>query len=362
MKIAITHPYSWPEVRRGAERIIVETARALAARGHRVTVFSSGSVPGRSEAGGVDMVRFLRRFADPNRHERWFGWRLLPRLAAGRFDAVHSLMPYDAEAALRTRRIGGHRVVYEEMGLPSAQFWDGRPDRSTRERLCKEVDVYGCMSQFALEYYEREWHRRGALIPGGVRLDEFRPADERTQRPTVLFSGAIGEPRKGVATLLEALAIASRQVPDIRLWLSGPGDAQSFLTSAPAEAQARTEVLPLGEPNGQGARYAAAWATALPSTFDSFGMVLVESLACGTPIVVANHGAPPELISPGTGAICEPNDPASLATSILSALELATDPATAARCRSSVAGFDWDTGLAPRLEALYQGADPADNA
>src|SRR5207244_5414092 len=90
MKVAITHPYSWPEVRRGAERIMVETGRALAARGHEVTVFTAGGAPGRDRHGGITTVRYRRVFVTPQRHERWFGWRVFPDLVRGRFDAVHS--------------------------------------------------------------------------------------------------------------------------------------------------------------------------------------------------------------------------------------------------------------------------------
>ncbi len=68
MKLAVTHPYSWPEVRRGAERIIVETARSMAARGHTVTVFTAGAVASRTESDGVTTVKLQRQHDDPNQH------------------------------------------------------------------------------------------------------------------------------------------------------------------------------------------------------------------------------------------------------------------------------------------------------
>jgi glycosyltransferase involved in cell wall biosynthesis len=87
-------------------------------------------------------------------------------------------------------------------------------------------------------------------------------------------------------------------------------------------------------------------------------MVLVESLACGTPIVVADHSAPPELVAPGIGSVCRPEDPDSLAASILEALTLTRDPNTVDRCRAAATAYDWSEALAPRLEALYRnGAD-----
>ena len=82
VKVAITHPYSWPEVRRGAERITVESSRALAARGHDVTLFSAGAEASTTRTDGFTLVRFKRVFEQPHWHERWFGWRLLPALCA----------------------------------------------------------------------------------------------------------------------------------------------------------------------------------------------------------------------------------------------------------------------------------------
>jgi phosphatidylinositol alpha-mannosyltransferase len=351
--VALTHPYSWPEVRRGAERIIVETARALAGRGHEVTILTSGSRPGRARRDGVTTVTFRRRLADAHRHERWFGLRLLPNLAVGRFDVVHSFMPYDTVAAIRTRRVGGHRTVYDEMGIPIDAWWTGRPEAGARRRIVRDVDVYGCMSRFALDALERECGRRGVLIPGGVRLSEFAPAPAREPVPTFLFSGALDEPRKGVADLLAALALVSEVEPAARVWLSGPGDPGPMLAAAPESARQRVDVLPLGEPGEQAARYGRAWATVLPSVNESFGMVLLESLACGTPIVVTNDAAPQELVRPGTGVVCEPADPSSLAKALLEATELATRDETVERCRRSAADYDWDEGLAPRLEAIY---------
>lgn len=358
MRVALTHAYSWPEVRRGAERIIVALSTALAERGHEVWVFTAGRRPERRRDDvGVTWVRLRRVFRDPLRHERDFGLRLVPLLARGRFDAVHSLGPRDAVAALRARRLGArHRTVYTNLGIPVRSWWDARPDGRAQARVVREIDVYGCMSRYALEVLRAEYGREGALTPGGVDLDTFRPAAAREPRPTILFSGALTEPHKGVATLLAAIPEVAAAEPDVQVWLSGPGDPTPLLASAPAEARARTTVLPLGEPQSQHERYGRAWVTTLPSWGDSFGMVMVESLACGTPIVPSDDSALPELVRPGlTGALCEPGDPASLARALLAGLELARRPETVAACRTSAEPFDWRRSIAPLCEQLYAG-------
>jgi glycosyltransferase involved in cell wall biosynthesis len=83
-------------------------------------------------------------------------------------------------------------------------------------------------------------------------------------------------------------------------------------------------------------------------------MVLLESLACGTPIVTTDHGAPQELVTPTTGAVGRAGDPESLADALGRALELARDPLTVKACRATAEPYDWDTGIAPLLEELYQ--------
>lgn len=356
MKIAITHPYSWPEVRRGAERIVAETARALANRGHDVTVLTSGYASGRTVEAGVTIVR-LRRFTErAGRHERSFGYRIVPHLIRGRYDIVHSMMMWDAYGATRSRRLGGHRVVYDEMGIPYKWFWDEHGDRDTQAYLTQHVDVYGCMSKHALDTLRNDWGREGVLIPGGVRLDQFQVATEREPQPTILFSGALTEPRKGLDLLLAAVALLVQDVPDLRVWLSGPGDPSEILARAPQAAQDAVEVLPLGGPEDQGRRYQRAWVTTLPSRFDSFGMVLIESLASGTPIAVLDDAAPPQFVTPQTGAIAKVDDPVSLAGALRRALELGAQPETAARCRDFASQYDWEAKIAPLLERIYMEA------
>jgi phosphatidylinositol alpha-mannosyltransferase len=211
------------------------------------------------------------------------------------------------------------------------------------------------MSNYTRQVLLDEWGRAGELIPGGVRLNEFSPAPVREARPTVLFSGALDEPRKGLPVLLEAAELLMEARPDLQLWLSGPGNVDHMLAAATARVRASVTMLPLGDPDGLSTRYATAWVSALPSVGDSFGMVLIETLASGTPIVVADDGAPPQLVTPSTGAIAVPNDAKSLAEALEKGFTLSQDPATAARCREFARQFDWDESMGPLLERLYWG-------
>jgi phosphatidylinositol alpha-mannosyltransferase len=359
VRIAFTHAFCWPEVRRGAERFIQQLGAALVERGHDVTILSSGWESGSTVLDGVTTRRLRRRRADPYGHEADFGRRVLPSLVFGRYDVVHSMGRRDAVASIRAARVHPRRrTVITDLGLPSRPYWDSVGPKEARavERVVRSIDVYSCMSQYALDYLPRDYRRHdGVVVPGGVDLAEFSPAT-RTPQPTLLFSGALDEPRKGIPTLLDALPIVAEAEPDVRLWLSGPGDPAEFLAAAPAEARDRTEVLGVGEASGQAARYATAWATCLPSVADSFGMALIESLACGTPLVVSTDGAPKELVAAGVnGELSEPGDAPGLAAACLRAIALARKSETVDACRAAAGRFDWRLGLAPYVEALYRG-------
>jgi glycosyltransferase involved in cell wall biosynthesis len=357
MRIALTHAYCWPEVRRGAERILNELGLALAQRGNDVAVFSASRIGGRSTDGGVMNVRLQQRREGGYAHEADFGRRLLPYLVARRFDAVHSMGRREAVAAIRAKRIHPRcRTVFTDLGLPTRAWWSlqGKEEKF-HERVVRDVDVYGAMSRYALERLTDEYGRQGVLTPGGVNLEKFVPAAARAAQPTLLFSGAFLEPRKGLAVLLEALPLIAREEPRVRLWISGPGDPAPLLEAAPPAARPRAESIGLGDADGQHERYGQAWATVLPSKFDSFGQALLESLACGTPIVASTHAAVPELVTAVTGALCEPDDPESLAAACVRALDLARHPETSEACRASARPYDWLTGLAPRYEQYYAG-------
>jgi glycosyltransferase involved in cell wall biosynthesis len=192
-------------------------------------------------------------------------------------------------------------------------------------------------------------------MPGGVDMASFVPAERRTPDPTILFSAALDQPQKGGAVLLEAFAILLRTVPNARLWLSGPGDPSATLGSAPSAVREHAEVLPIGDAHAQNERYGRAWVTTLPSKTDSFGLVMIESLACGTPVAASNHSALPELVIEGeNGYLCDPDDPSSVAEALRAAIDLAATPGIVERCRAIAEPYDWDEGIAPMYERIYE--------
>lgn len=357
----LTHAHCWPEVRRGAERYTHELAAALAATGHRVRIVAGAPAAGRSAVLGVDVRRVRRPAWTPARWgdlgpEVAFGAQVLPMLAAARTDVWHAMGTADAAAAAASGRLRpGLRTVVTDHGFPAAASRARRPDARLHRFVVSAIDAYVCVSQAAGDYLRRDFAREPDVVPPGVDTTRFRPGPRREPHPVVAYSGSLTEPRKGVGLLLEAAAFLARDAPALQVWLMGPGDPAGLLSAAPPGVRERVRVA--GElPDPELAeRYARAWVTVLPSIAESFGMALLESLSCGTPVVArVDGGGPGELVTGEVGRLADGDAP-GLAQACAAALELSQRPECARACRERAAGYDWRQAIVPRMVAVYGG-------
>ncbi|MHB8465900.1 MAG: glycosyltransferase family 4 protein [Acidimicrobiales bacterium] len=361
MRILLTHVYAWPEVRRGGERYLHELSAALVGAGHDVTVISTAPVARRESVLGVEVTylprrRWMRRYEEHS-IEASFGLEVLARRAVSRLDVWHALGTGDGAAATTLARLRPRvRSVYTDLGNPSRAWRSARLDAPLHERIVRHADEYVCLSQFAARSLATDYGRLGRVIGGGVDMARFAPAAARSPEPTLLFSGAVDDVRKNLGLLLEAVGVLRRRGVAVRLVVSGPGDASEALAAAPDAARAVTDVVGVGSVEDLPRRYGEAWVTVLPSAHEAFGLVLLESLACGTPVVaMAEGGGPAELVTPDVGALAAASAD-GLADACEAALQLAARPQTADACRSAASAHDWRTGVVPALEAAYVGS------
>jgi glycosyltransferase involved in cell wall biosynthesis len=276
-------------------------------------------------------------------------------MAPRNVDVWHALGVPDAAAASVLGSVRGFRSVTTALGIPLRWYWDRRPDRRLHALVVKHVDSYVCLSQTASAAVYEGWGRAAEVVGGGVALSRFVPATARHDRPALLYSGTFTEKRKNLPLLLEAVAILRKKHVDLELWLSGPGDPAPFLAAAPASAREAVVSLGVGQQDEQPLRYGRAWVTVLPSEHEAFGLALLESLGCGTPIVaLATGGGVADLIEPGVG-IASGATAAELAEACEHAMELTRLPETVEACRTVAARYDWDRAIVPRLEAIYRG-------
>ncbi len=364
LRILITHTYCWPEVRRGAERYIHELGAALIDAGHDVHIVATAPEPSAGRVLGVP-VRRLRRRRGPTRYGEFaaevaFGRETFLRHVLDRIDVWHAFGTGDAAAAAflsRLRLLPRVRSVYTDLGGPVRVYRELRPDHRLFQYAVRNLDAYLCLSEATRAVLESDYDRRGLVVGGGVDVVRFAPASTRNPVPTLLFMSAVDEPRKNLPLLLAAFDLVVATRPEVRLMLAGPGDPTPALRAATERARAATDVRDVGAVEQVAALYGAAWATVLPSMREAFGLVLVESLASGTPIVAMAHsGGPVDIVQPGIGVLAGAQTPEALANACLEALALAAkgEP-TRDACRSeAVRKYSWGTAIVPRLEQIYR--------
>lgn len=278
----------------------------------------------------------------------------LPVLAA-RPDVWHALSPADAAAASLVAKVRpGMRAVYTEVGFPSKPSHDRRADRRLYNRVVRDIDDFLCLSQPASDLLLTDYGRHGVTMPAGVDIRRFNSTQGRHPRPVLLFPAALGESRKNVGLVLEAAALLRQAGTDVELWLVGPGTLPSDLSELARQGMDNVTVHRTADADELQELYATAWVTVLPSQAEVFGLVVLESMACGTPAVVLDDGLGPSLmVTPETGVKCEATG-ASVAHACEQAIELARDPQTIERCKAHAASYDWDTVVTPMIISRYQ--------
>jgi D-inositol-3-phosphate glycosyltransferase len=173
---------------------------------------------------------------------------------------------------------------------------------------------------------------RVAVIPCGVDTELFRPGEQAAARaalgldarPRLLYVGRIS-PIKGLETLLDGMARLRAAGSPAQLCIVG-GDADEPLNGHEGELRARLGRLALGDAvTFVGAQpqerlrtwYVAADATVLPSYYESFGMVALEAMACGSPVVASRVGGLQTTVRDRvTGVLVPDHDAAALADAL----------------------------------------------
>ena len=361
MRIALASAFAWPEVTRGGERYLHDLASYLHSRGHQVDVVAGTDQ--RSGVETIDGVRFVWR------HRRLpaflarrgttgfdvFGAAALLPLLRRRYDVVHCLAPTAAVAA----RLGGQCTILTVMGHPTDDQLGLRPlDRQLMSAGVCAAHTITAYSEASAVAVEAIFGRRAVALNLGVRLERF-PIDPepRLGAPRILFPAYAADARKRVDLLLQAMPAILDARPDARVALLGGGAQDwAFDGLGDDEQRVRAAVDDLGRHvDDVGQFFRDATVVVLPSRYEAFGVVLVESLASGTPVVCTDDGGMPEIVTdPKVGRVAPPDDPAGLAEAILAVIELAAQPSTPARCAAHARRWDWDEAIGPAHEALYE--------
>ena len=206
------------------------------------------------------------------------------------------------------------------------------------------------------------------VVPNGVAVEDFRlPDDEvaafrrealRRGERMVVFAGRL-EWEKGVQTVLHAMERILDEVGPVRFFVAGEGSYLAELRKLvrTLKLTRRVEFTGFLEDHELRLHYGAADVAVTPSIYEPFGLVAIEAMACGTPVVVGDTGGLREIARGGAGLRFEPEDPEGLADALIDVL---TDAQLSRRLVDRAADviarrYDW-AAVARRTSEVYSQA------
>ncbi len=194
-----------------------------------------------------------------------------------------------------------------------------RPLQRRLDRHAAVLAVSQPVIEAHAQYLEADWQ----IVPNGVDTDFFRTdaaAASPAGAPELLFLGRL-DPRNGLDTVLAAMPRVLERLPGARLTVAGDGPLRPVYERLARPLGERVEFV--GRVNGdRPLHYARADMYLCPTTKASFGITLLEAMACGTPLVVSDITGFRELVGGGSEAVLVPRaDPDAWAAAVVALME-----------------------------------------
>ena len=351
MRIGIVCPYSW-DIPGGVQAHVRDLAEQLIGLGHGVSVLApgddnmSGLPPYVLTAGKAVPVPYNGSVArvqfgvvSAARVRRW--------LRDGNFDVVHVHEPAPPSLSLLTCMIHDGPLVATFHAATARSRFLAMFDSVLQpflEKLSGRIAVSPAARKVIVEHLGAD----AVVIPNGVEVGHFATAVPLPGYPreggTIGFIGRYEEPRKGMDVLVDALGRMLPDLPDVRLLVAGRGEADDFRARLPAGVGERIDLLGQVTEADKARMLRSVDVYCAPNTGqESFGVILLEAMAAGTPIVASDLEAFGRVLGGGAaGVLVRRGDAGELADALTGLLaDPARRAALVAEGARAVAPYDW---------------------
>ncbi|MEX2247688.1 MAG: glycosyltransferase family 4 protein [Dehalococcoidia bacterium] len=362
MRIALVSPYDWG-VSGGVNNHIRHLAEQFVALGHQPHIVAPGTGDPEAAACPVTIIgrpiplRVSGSIARITLSLRTAG-KVKRVLEEGRFDIVHVHEPYMPQLPIQFLRYSTAVNVGTWHAARESNFIY-LYGRRLINRWTRKIDGKIAVSQAAVKHIEKYFPGYYNIIPNGVDIEHFREAAPLEEfgdgKRNVLFVGR-PEKRKGLKFLVRAFVGVQRAIPESRLIVVGAGKFDRY-EKAVRNARLHDVVFRSNVPFDELPRYHhSAHVFCAPNTgFESQGLVLLEAMAAGLPIVASNIDGFAGVVTHGVeGLLVRPEDSQALADAMI---ELLSDPARsaimAARGGDRAEHFSWDR-VSQRVLSYYE--------
>ncbi|HEY0494569.1 MAG TPA: glycosyltransferase family 4 protein [Kutzneria sp.] len=350
MRIGLVCPYSLA-VPGGVQAHVTGLAAALRGLGHEVSVLApSGRAMPIPFNGSVARLAF-----GPAAYLRVRRW-----LRAGDFDVLHLHEPIAPSLSFLALTLARGPVV-ATFHTSFDRSWILLAAQGVLRPQLEKVTARIAVSEPARRVQVEHLGGDAVEIPNGADVSFFADALPLPGFPraggTIGFVGRFDEPRKGMSVLVEAVRLLAPRYPDLRVLVAGRGNA-SLLTAACPQATVLGEVTEATKAS----LLRSVDVLCAPNTGgESFGIVLVEAMSAGTPVVASDLDAFRRVLGPAA-QFAPPADPSALASALASMLDnplRRTEFASAGASRALA--FDWSV-VADQVLHVYEAATSASPA
>ena len=362
LKVGIVSPYGYPHPG-GVNEHVRYTYEAMRRLGHDVWIITSKYGKQRESEGHI--IRLGTGYAFPANGSMGrvtLSWRFKRRarelLAEHRFDVLHfhePLVPFLSPTML-DQSDTVNVATFHAFGGFSPSYWVGRRFAGRLAgKLHGRIAVSGAARHFISRYFPGDYR----IIPNGVDLDRFADAEPfdhlRDGTLNILFVGRFEE-RKGFIHLLKAYHRLRKRHVDARLLVIGTGPkAREYRRYIGLRQIRDVEFLGRVADDDKARYFASADVFCSPATGqESFGVVLLEAMATGVPIVASDIHGYKSVVQRGVqGLLVEPRNHRALAAALYT---LAVDPELRHRMgeagRQRAPDYSWDR-VTERIVAYY---------
>ena len=222
------------------------------------------------------------------------------------------------------------------------------------EKLTARIAVSEAARETLTEHLETD----AIVVPNGIYVGKFKNGriNERWSGNTLGFIGRFQEPRKGLAVLIDALPEIIRAIPDLKVFVAGPGNPQDALDLMNPELRSRFDFLGRISEAEKADFLTSVGLYVAPNTGgESFGIILAEALACGASIIASDIPAFNSLLGQGQyGSTFESENSQDLAREVISLLKDSEIRKAKAQLGKEYAqSFDWDV-VAEKIFDVYE--------
>jgi len=360
MKVGMVCPYSF-DVPGGVQNHVLDLTRTMRDLGVDVSVLAPAAddddLPSYvTPAGRALPVRYNGAVARVS-----FGPRAMARtrrwLRDGGFDILHVHDPATPSVSLMALSLASGvsiATIHTSIGRSRALAATEALLRPAMEKLSARITVSREAQRVVAHYQGGD----SVIIPNGLFVDDFSSVERRPSAgpgPSLLFLGRFEETRKGLPVLLEALPAVVERYPGLRLVVAGAGDPRAGNAMVPQALRENVDVVGRVSDDERARLLSETDVYVAPNTGgESFGIVLIEAMAAGAPVVASDIRAFADVLEDGRlGALFGNEDPLSLAKTLIDTLDDPAREERAAVAREAVRRYDWSV-VAPQVISVYE--------